>query len=237
MAYINTVESEGIQVGKALTPPIASIDVWPSLDPTTPFSVQNYGISNFIGAHNQLGIHNGLGASVFTGLSSLLGFKTGVGGQANAEPKNESSAPQFSLNSPDGRLTQHWTYNGTPLDFLHTHSDVRLKKNITPLSSSLDKILCLNPVSFDWNKDISSYVGLYRINDIGLIAQEVEKIVPEVVSETDLFDVDFKVKNVDYTRIVPLLIGSIQEQQKQIEDLRGTVQELSEKLAQRGCGC
>jgi hypothetical protein len=230
MSYIDHLESGSIQIGDAPVPPVSSLDIWPSLDPTKPFSAQNWGISNFIGSHNQIGVHNGIGAHILTGLSSLIGFKTAVGGQVNAEPQNTSAAPEFNLSSPDGKLFEHWTYNGTPLDFLHNHSDVRLKKNIVPLSNSLNKILNLQGVSFDWNKDISSYVGRSNESDIGLVAQEVEKIIPELVSETTIPNIEYKIKNVDYSKLVPVLVEAIKEQQDQIESLRGTVLELSTKL-------
>ena len=58
-------------------------------------------------------------------------------------------------------------------------SDVRLKTDITPLSSGLDKVLQLNPVTFKW-KDLN--VG-GQYTDMGFIAQEVEPIIPEVVRQ------------------------------------------------------
>ena len=51
---------------------------------------------------------------------------------------------------------------------------------------------------------------------IGLIAQNVEKVIPEVVSEMDGY------KGVDYAKLVPLLIEGIKEQQKQIDELKKT---------------
>lgn len=237
MSYIDHLESGSVQIGDAPVPPISTLDIWPSLDPTKPFSAQNWGVSNFVGAHNQIGVHNGIGAHIITGLENLIGFKTAVGGQVNAEPQNTSAAPEFNLSSPFGNLFEHWTYNGTPLDFLHNHSDVRLKKNIAPLSNSLSKILKLQGVSFDWNKQVSSYVGRGTESDIGLIAQEVEKIVPELVSETTVPNLEYKIKNVDYSKLVPLLVEAIKEQQEQIEDLKWTVQELSTKLGKCGNGC
>jgi hypothetical protein len=58
---------------------------------------------------------------------------------------------------------------------------------------------------------------------IGLLAQDVEKIIPEAVNEKDGY------KGVDYARIVPLLIESIKEQQKQIEELKVKLIQLQNK--------
>lgn len=116
-------------------------------------------------------------------------------------------------------------------------SDINKKKNIEPLvgNESLEKLLELNPVKFNW-KDIET-----REKQMGLIAQEVEPILPSVVDdfedfgeEHDLKDAECDPRNEDnskckakkmsktvsYTELVPLLISAIQEQQKQIDDLK-----------------
>ncbi len=86
--------------------------------------------------------------------------------------------------------------------FLYS-SDYNLKKNIQPLSNQLEKVLKLQGVSYDW-KDNNNH-------DIGLIAQDVEKIFPEVVytnKETGL-------KSVDYAKLTVFLVEAIKEQQQQ----------------------
>lgn len=116
-------------------------------------------------------------------------------------------------------------------------SDINKKKDIEPLigNESLEKLLELNPVKFNW-KDIET-----REKQMGLIAQEVEPILPSVVDdfedfgeEHDLKDAEMDPRNEDdskckakkmsktvsYTELVPLLISAIQEQQKQIDELK-----------------
>ena len=66
MAYINTVQSESIQVGDAITPPFATLEVWQSLDPTKPFAFQSYGINNLVGLTNQLGLYYRAGLELGT---------------------------------------------------------------------------------------------------------------------------------------------------------------------------
>jgi len=99
----------------------------------------------------------------------------------------------------------------------YNSSDVRLKDNIEVIKGSLDKIDGIRGVEFDWN-DKSPGWAQERGHDIGVIAQEVQKIIPEIVVER---------KNgylgVDYKRIIPLLIESIKELKQEVNDLKKKV--------------
>ena len=98
-------------------------------------------------------------------------------------------------------------------------SDERLKENITPITGSLNKILALNPVSFDWKQN-----GEHR--DAGFVAQEVENVYPEYVI-TD--DDEMKTKNIGggmTAGFVAELTKAIQEQQTIIEDLKSRIETL-----------
>jgi hypothetical protein len=96
-------------------------------------------------------------------------------------------------------------------------SDIRLKDNVEVIKGSLDKIDGIRGVEFDWNEDSPGWAR-ERGHDVGVIAQEVQKVLPEVVQER---------KNgylgVDYKRIVPLLIESVKELKQEIEDLKKKV--------------
>ena len=84
-------------------------------------------------------------------------------------------------------------------------SDVAFKENIETLTNSLDIIDKINAVSFDWkNGGKKSY---------GVIAQEIEKILPDVVQTQN------GIKSVSYNSLIALLIQAMKEQQKQIRDL------------------
>ena len=102
------------------------------------------------------------------------------------------------------------------------NSDRRLKEDIVPLSSGLATTMALSPVSFTWKKGIeSSQAGE---DDIGFIAQEVEKVVPGIV-HTD----STGMKSIDYIKLSPILVKAIQEQQKEIDELKAAVRALQEK--------
>ena len=96
-------------------------------------------------------------------------------------------------------------------------SDVRFKSHITPIENPLQKVLQLRGVHFDWNtKDFPDR----KFSDqkaIGLIAQEVEKVLPEVV-QTEKTPEGYKA--VQYDKVVALLVEAIKEQQKQIDRLK-----------------
>ena len=95
-------------------------------------------------------------------------------------------------------------------------SDIKFKHNIQPIVYGLKEVLQLNPVSFEWTEESRRGPG----TQIGFIAQEVEKIVPELVhyggNETDSY------KSLEYGNITSLLTKAIQEQQVIIENLRSS---------------
>ena len=99
-----------------------------------------------------------------------------------------------------------------------TASDKRLKENIEELPYGLDDVMKMKPVQFDWKKDEAN--GKERGHDIGVIAQEMEEIVPEVVKEYEGLQGKDDFKAVDYSKIVPVLIKSIQELKEEIEELK-----------------
>ena len=94
----------------------------------------------------------------------------------------------------------------TATDFNST-SDASLKTNVETLTGSLDKVKALRGVSFDWKAT--------SVPDIGLIAQEVEEVLPELVNINDN-----GIKSVKYSNIVGVLIEAIKEQQVQIDALK-----------------
>jgi hypothetical protein len=93
-------------------------------------------------------------------------------------------------------------------------SDYRLKKNITPISGALDKVNSLRGVMFDWKSG-----HLAGEHDVGVIAQEVEEIIPEVVKIRKRPDRDIAYKTVDYAKLVPVLIESIKELSAKVESI------------------
>jgi hypothetical protein len=113
-----------------------------------------------------------------------------------------------------GSSTRRWSFvyaaNGT----IQT-SDIRFKKEVQPLTYGLQEILKMRPVSYAW-KDSSD-----DRDHVGLIAQEVKQIVPEVVMDDDPDHL-----GMNYAELVPVLINAIQEQQKMIEVLENEIKSI-----------
>jgi len=108
-------------------------------------------------------------------------------------------------------------------------SDKRLKDNITPIKSPLKKLLKIGGYNFEWNdkgpdwvKD--EYFGnpSGSLKDVGVIAQEIQPILPEAVKQRK--DGYLSVK---YEKIIPLLIEAVKEQQTQIEELKTQINQLN----------
>ena len=99
-------------------------------------------------------------------------------------------------------------------------SSIRWKRNIIEIDEPLDKLAKLRGVYFDWD---SEHGGGH---DVGMIAEEVGKVLPEiVVYEENGIDAD----GMDYSKLTPLLVEAVKAQQKMIEDLQKEVQLLKTK--------
>mgnify|MGYP005990739263 FL=1 len=98
-------------------------------------------------------------------------------------------------------------------------SDERFKDNIQPIQDSLYKISKIGGYEYDWNDKQSTYEG----HDVGVIAQEIHKVLPEVVTERE--DGYLAVK---YEKVVPLLIESIKELKQEVDDIKKNCKCLSD---------
>lgn len=102
-------------------------------------------------------------------------------------------------------------------------SDARLKKDIADMRYGLDQIMALRPVTFRWKADAQGGTQL------GLIAQEVAKVVPEIVDHGNDANPMF---SVNYTSLVPVLIKGMQEQEKTIKDQQKVIQRLETRMTE-----
>ena len=123
-------------------------------------------------------------------------------------------------------------YTGTWLNV----SDRQFKENIQPYTGALDKILKLQPKTFTMKRQQFDYMNLPEGPQIGLIAQEVEQVIPELVEngthpgpmnrEThEPAGEPIQLKAMNYIGLTPVLVQAIKEQQQQIEDLKKIVEE------------
>ena len=108
-------------------------------------------------------------------------------------------------------------------------SDATLKENVVEIENALDKVKKIRGVEFDWTPEYIDEKGgedgyFVRKHDVGVIAQEVEAVLPEVVGTRDN-----GIKAVRYDRIVALLIEAIKDQQTQIDELKDLVNQKNNK--------
>ena len=113
----------------------------------------------------------------------------------------------IGITNPSEKL--HVSGNILATGNITANSDISLKDNITPIPNALDKVLQIRGVTYNRN-DIED-----NPKHAGVIAQEVEKVLPEVVSEGK-----DGIKSVAYGNMVSLLIEAIKEQQEQIDELK-----------------
>jgi hypothetical protein len=141
-----------------------------------------------------------------------------------------TTAPTQTLDVNGGgrfrNLTTGTVYSGVYMTsdgtLISGSSDERLKENIAPLQGSLEKVNQLQGVSFTWKADPG------QGESIGFIAQEFEKVVPELVftNQTDGY------KGINYAEVTALLTEAIKEQQKIIETLQNRIEKLEETITQ-----
>ena len=98
-------------------------------------------------------------------------------------------------------------------------SDERLKENVTPISDPIEKLSKIGGYEFDWkDNDECSHTG----HDVGVIAQEIEQVLPDIVTTRDS-----GYKAVKYEKLTALLIEVTKSQQAQIDELKRQVEQLS----------
>lgn len=104
-------------------------------------------------------------------------------------------------------------------------SDVKFKKDIVSIDSPLNKILHMNGVSYSWKTQEFKNMGFSDGIHYGVVAQEVEKVLPEIVNTNTSGN-----KSVSYNEIIPVLIEAMKEQQRIIEKQNKEMNELKAKV-------
>jgi|LauGreDrversion4_2_1035121.scaffolds.fasta_scaffold137812_2 hypothetical protein len=164
---------------------------------------------------------------------SLFSSVANYGGK---QPDNSQGIKQF-VQSPGSQAT--WVYKRlpsglqvqTPADkirpvyinsdlyvngSIYNPSDSSLKKDVKMIDGeNVDNIMNLNPVSFKFKDDINSK------EHFGFIAQDVEKLYPELVKKTEM-----GYKTVNYIELIPVLVSKIQDMDEEIKELKQQIKEL-----------
>ena len=122
-----------------------------------------------------------------------------------------------NLSSSGNALSGSFTATGNITAY--NSSDIALKENLNPISNALEKVMSISGYNFSWKdsniKERGGEDGYFvRKKDVGIVAQEIEKILPEAVA-----DREDGTKGVRYELLVPLLVNAIKELKEKVEEL------------------
>jgi hypothetical protein len=160
-----------------------------------------------------------------TGCNINVGSFQMAGSDVIDSSKNMTSIRCIGVNTADpnvaGRITA--TEN-----IISNTSDKRLKTNVKNIDSALDKVMSLNGITYNWNETAIAAGFNAEVEEVGLIAQEVQAILPQVIHDAP-FDRGEEGESISgenyitlqYERIVPLLVEAIKELKEQINTLKG----------------
>jgi hypothetical protein len=149
-----------------------------------------------------------------SGSIQVLGGSTIHSGSANNYQFNSIGVGSVAPSGTAGRIDA----SGDIVAF--STSDKNFKENITPITNALEKISKISGNTYDWKPELKEFHG-FEGNDVGVIAQEIEEILPQLVTTRET-----GYKAVKYDKLVALLIEGIKEQQQQIHSLTLEVENL-----------
>jgi hypothetical protein len=152
---------------------------------------------------------------------------TGPQGPTGAPGDTVTQVASLGVNTPASGTTGEIRATG---DVIAYYSDQRLKENITKIENSLQKIKKLNGVYFNTNSFAEQFGYINKKRQTGLIAQEVNDIVPEAVTIAP-FDADPNGNSISgenyitirYEKLIPLLIQALKEQKEQLEFIKSKI--------------
>ena len=188
-----------------------------SIQVNAPFKVTT-GATGFTGATGAIGAPSAYFNSLYVNGTSITSGGGGGGASITDDTTTNASYYPAMYSATSGTPTTVYTSSskiyfnpstGTLNSTIYNSlSDENKKKNIKTIGNAIDTINQLNGVEFDW-KDTG-------VKSYGVIAQEIEKILPHLVTMDDQGN-----KSVNYNGLFGFLINAIKEQQKQIDDLKG----------------
>ena len=181
-------------------------------------TISNAGVTGLTGTTNQISVSGSTGSVTLSTPQSIattssvqfaaIGVNTAAGGTAGTIQATNNITAFFS--------------------------DKRLKKNIKPISGAISRVMAISGVTYEINEVAEKYGYTDKKEMVGVIAQELERVLPQVVVPAP-FDAAYtedgteysksgeNYKTVQYEKIVPLLIEAIKEQQREIEELKQKV--------------
>ena len=160
-------------------------------------------------------------SGLLNGTATVGGHANGLGAWAPLALNPGGGNVGIGTNAPAYTLDVNGNINARGFvlaNGLALFSDRRFKQHIRPLGGALAAVLALRGVRYEWNALGVQHGGKAGAPQVGLLAQELEKLYPELVATgADGY------KAVNYAQLAPVLIEAIKEQQAQIEALKAQV--------------
>ena len=133
----------------------------------------------------------------------------------------------LAINQGDANASYRFYVNGAAggTTTWSQSSDRRFKKDIAPITNALDKIMKIEGVGYNWRADEFKNMSFDQKHQLGVIAQDIEKVLPEAVTIDDK-----GYYSVSYTTIIPVLVEAVKEQQNEILLLKQNQKEQQNEL-------
>jgi len=237
--YLTTASSDtvlGAAAGKSMTAASSDTLVGAQAGFALTSGSNNTIVGNNVGSSTLTG---GTG-NILIGTDSYTDAPSGESGQANYLDignaiygynlinNSSSTSPNISIDTNSYRSTYAFYVNGQAggTTTWSSTSDARLKTDVTPITGALGVVERLQGVHFTWRKPGDRTVGKtislpIGKPDIGFIAQDVAKVVPEAVDAPK--DPTTEVYSLKDDKLIPLLVEAIKEQQAEIADLKSRI--------------
>jgi len=203
---------------------------------TSPMAVGNYSLLGFTnsgptngGANWAIGsLRTGVGVQTGAQEDFFVGASTGGGLLERLRIKSSSGNIGIGVSNPLYRLDVEGVINASGnvrANGVVLTSDARLKQDIHDISYGLNTVMALRPVEYQKKNSIQD--KNYNKHEIGFLAQDIAKVLPSLVtSGSD----EYKTLAVSYTELIPVLAKAIQEQQKQITQLKTENEKLADAV-------
>ena len=244
-----TVDIGNNNVGIGTTAPNSTLDV--QGDASLP-SINNINSKvNYSGSSDLVAINadshpaDGYGFGIkansgYYGVSSIVtdgasGFGAGVYGSSSG-----TTGSQYGLYGSASGGTYNWAVFSSGSSFATGSwqtSDVKLKKDIKPIASAMDKLKLLEPRTYTFKSDEFKYMGLPTETQYGFVAQDMEKVLPELVRDNEQpINNDYKkngmikFKCINYVELIPIMTQALKEQNETIEQLKSENEQLINRL-------
>jgi hypothetical protein len=168
----------------------------------------NTGLSSNVSATGNVTITNA-GVTSVAGTSNQVSVSGATGAVTFSLPQNihSGAAPTFAGLTINGAITATGDITA------YYTSDIRLKENIAVIPNALEKVNQISGNTYDWKEGYDA-VHLHKGTDVGVIAQEIEAVLPQAVVDREI-----GYKAVNYEKIIPLLIEAIKELSDKVKEL------------------